>query len=84
MFELLGDKPETRSNRSTIRNENRDRAGARIDDTRRPPRSQEDFTTSLSVAELEKLTPAFGWKEYFRQIGLSGITFIERSGAGVL
>ena len=31
----------------------------------------------MSVAELEKLTPAFGWKEYFRQIGLSGITSLN-------
>jgi endothelin-converting enzyme/putative endopeptidase len=41
---------------------------------RRDPKKIYHF---MSVAELEKLTPAFGWKEYFRQIGLSGISSLN-------
>ena len=76
MFELLGDKPELAATeaQSAMKIETALARGSMTRVDRRDPKKIYHF---MSVAELEKLTPAFGWKEYFRQIGLSGITSLN-------
>ena len=76
MFELLGDKPELAATeaQSAMKIETVLARGSMTRVDRRDPKKIYHF---MSVAELEKLTPAFGWKEYFRQIGLSGITSLN-------
>jgi len=76
MFELLGDKPELAATeaQSAMKIETALARGSMTRVDRRDPKKIYHF---MSVAELEKLTPAFGWKEYFRQIGLSGISSLN-------
>jgi len=76
MFELLGDKPELAATeaQSAMKIETALARGSITRVDRRDPKKIYHF---MSVAELEKLTPAFGWKEYFRQIGLSGISSLN-------
>ena len=76
MFELLGDKPELAATeaQSAMKIETVLARGSMTRVDRRDPKKIYHF---MSVAELEKLTPAFGWKEYFRQIGLSGISSLN-------
>jgi len=76
MFELLGDKPELAATeaQSAMKIETALARGSMTRVDRRDPKKIYHF---MSFAELEKLTPAFGWKEYFRQIGLSGISSLN-------
>ncbi len=76
MFELLGDKPEVAATeaQAVMKIETALARGSMTRVDRRDPKKIYHF---MSVAELEKLSPGFGWKEYFRQIGLSGITSLN-------
>ena len=76
MFELLGDKPEVAAAeaQAVMKIETALARGSMTRVDRRDPKKIYHF---MSVAELEKLSPGFGWKEYFRQIGLSGITSLN-------
>jgi len=76
MFELLGDKPEVAATeaQAVMKIETALSQGSMTRVDRRDPKKIYHF---MSLEELEKLSPAFGWKEYFGQIGLSGITSLN-------
>ena len=72
MFELLGDKPETASLEAAtvMRIETELARGSMTRVERRDPTS---LYHKMTVAELEKLSPAFAWKEFFGHAGPSGL-----------
>src|SRR5262249_30356749 len=76
MFELLGDKPDSADveAQNVMRIETALAKGSMTRVDRRDPKKLYHL---MSVAELEKLSPAFGWKEYFAQVGVPGVASLN-------
>ena len=76
MFELLGDKPVLAAEeaQTVMRIETELAKGSMTRVDRRDPKKLYHL---MSVNQLQKLSPAFGWKEYFGPLGLSGITSVN-------
>jgi putative endopeptidase len=72
MFELLGDKPETASAeaRTVLEIET---ALAKGSMTRVERRDPQKLYHRISVGDLKKLAPSFGWDEYFTKVGLPSL-----------
>ena len=68
MFELLGDSPQTAAmNAKTVMEIETDLAMASL--TRVEKRDPYKLYHKLSPGQVQKLTPSFGWKDYFRESG---------------
>jgi putative endopeptidase len=76
MFELLGDKPETAAAeaRTVMRIETELARGSMTRVERRDPKS---LYHKMTVAEFQKLSPAFRWKEYLAKVGLPALTSLN-------
>ncbi|MGC2196204.1 MAG: M13 family metallopeptidase [Terriglobales bacterium] len=76
MLELLGDKPETAAAeaRVVMRIETELARGSMSRVERRDPKS---LYHKMTVAELEKLSPAFHWKVYVAKVGPAGLTSLN-------
>jgi endothelin-converting enzyme/putative endopeptidase len=81
MFELLGDGPEVAASeaQTVMRIETELAKGSMTRVDRRDPKKLDH---RMSTAELEKLSPAFAWKEYFDVVGLSGLTSLNVASPG--
>jgi putative endopeptidase len=68
MLELLGDQPQAAATEAAtvMRIETELARGSMTRVERRDPTS---LYHKMTVSELEKLSPAFGWKEFFRHVG---------------
>ena len=78
MFELLGDKPEAAAAeaQTVMRIETALAKGSMTRVERRDPKALDH---KMTIAELEKLTPAFQWKVYFAKVGMPSITSLNVS-----
>ena len=76
MFELLGDKPDAAAAeaQAVMRIETELAKGSMTRVERRDPKK---LYHPMTVTALEKLSPDFGWKEYFGQIGLPGLASLN-------
>jgi putative endopeptidase len=76
MFELLGDKPETAAAEAKIvmRIETELARGSMTRVERRDPKS---LYHKMTVAELQKLSPAFQWKIYLAKAGSPALTSLN-------
>jgi len=72
MFELLGDKPELAAAeaKTVLRIETSLANGSMTRVERRDPKALDH---KMTIAELEKLSPAFHWQVYFTKVGMPSI-----------
>ncbi len=78
MFELLGDKPEVAAAeaKTVLRIETSLANGSMTRVERRDPKALDH---KMTIAELEKLSPAFHWQVYFTKVGMPSITSLNVS-----
>jgi putative endopeptidase len=76
MFELLGDKPETAAAeaQAVMRIETALAKGSMTRVERRDPKSLDH---KMTIADLEKIDPAFRWPEYFAKVGLPTLSSLN-------
>ena len=78
MFELLGDSPaEAAAEAATVLRIETALAGSQM--TRVERRDPPKLYHKMSVEDLEKLAPAFGWKTYFTKTGVPSLVDAQRS-----
>ena len=78
MFELLGDKPELAAAeaKTVLRIETSLANGSMTRVERRDPKALDH---KMTIAELEKLSPAFHWQVYFTKVGMPSIASLNVS-----
>jgi putative endopeptidase len=76
MFELLGDKPDAAAAeaQTVMRIETALAKGSMTRVERRDPKALDH---KMTAAELEKISPDFGWSVYFAKVGLPSLTSLN-------